>query len=300
MSKYRALACVGALLTLALTAAGCGGAPEVTEEAEPAAPVSEAGEQAAPGTPEQSGEPATTPQPVGPVGTIKGRIRLAAALPGNPVIRMGADPLCSRMNRGTRVVQEVVLTTVDGDLANVFVTLDGSFPDSPVPTTPVTINQQGCIYGPRVVGVRVGQALAVRNSDALMHNVHGVSVTGNGFNVSQPRSGMVQTFPMMGEETMLRLRCDVHSWMTAYIGVVSHPYFSVSDADGTFGIAGVPTGTYTLRTWHERYGELTQTVSVDIGTTTTVDIEYTGDETPPVTGVFDLHVPVIAMHAAAR
>ena len=111
---------------------------------------------------------------------------------------------------------------------------------------------------------------------------------------------MVRTFPMMREETMLRLMCDVHSWMTAYIGVVSHPYFSVSSADGAFEIAGVPVGTYTIRTWHERYGELTQTVRVQVGATTMVDIEYTGTEESPTTSVLDLQVPVMAMHAAAR
>ncbi len=301
MSKYRMLACASALFAFAFTAAGCGGAPEATEEAEPAtdreaaaAPASAAEEQATPATPEQSGEPAARPRLAAQVGgTIEGRIHLTGRLPGNPLIRMGADPLCSRMNRGKRVVQGAVLTSADGGLANVFVQLDGSFPQSPVPTAPVTLDQQGCIYGPRVVGVRVGQTLAVQNSDALMHNVHGVSATGNDFNVSQPKAGMVQTFQMMSEETMLRLRCDVHSWMTAYVGVVSHPYFSVSSADGAFDITGVPVGTYTIRTWHERYGELTQTVRVRTGATTTLDIEYTGNEKPQPTGVRDLQVPVM-------
>ena len=311
MSKYRMLACASTLLAFAVTAAGCGGAPETTEEAEPAtdleaaaapaAPASEAEEQATPATTEQIGEPAASPQLAAPAGgTIQGRIRLEGRPPGNPIIRMGADPLCSRINRGKRVVQEAVLNTADGGLANVFVKLDGSFPQSPVPTAPVAIDQRGCIYAPRVVGVRVGQTLAVRNSDALMHNVHGVSATGNGFNFSQPKAGMVRSLQMMGEETMLRLMCDVHGWMTAYIGVVSHPYFAVSSADGAFDIAGVPAGTYTIRTWHERYGELTQTVQVTVGATTTVDIGYTGDEEPPTTGVRDLHVPVATGHLAAR
>ena len=238
------------------------------------------------------------PAPEG--GMITGRIRLTGRPPGNPVIRMGADPLCSRLNRGTRVVQEAVLTTADGGLANVFVKLDGVFPESPAPAAPVTIDQEGCIYNPRVVGVRIGQPLAVGNSDALMHNVHGISAAGNHFNVSQPKSGMVLTLQMTGEETMLRLRCDVHGWMTAYIGVVAHPYFSVSNPDGTFEITGVPAGTHTIRTWHERYGELTQTVQVTVGATATVDIEYAGDEQPPTAGVRDLHVPAPALHAAVR
>ena len=310
MRRWR-LAYASALLACAFAAAGCGDAPDVTEEAEPAAdletaaaPAASAPEveaQSAPTTTEQSGEPAAMPELATPVGgTIRGRISLAGRLPGNPIIRMGADPLCSRLNRGTRVVQEAVLATIEGGLANVFVKLDGSFPESPVPTAPVTIDQRRCVYGPRVVGVRVGQTLAVQNSDALMHNVHGVSATGNGFNVSQPKAGMIQTFRMTSEETMLRLRCDVHSWMTAYVGIVSHPYFTVSSADGGFEITGVPAGTHTIRTWHERYGELTQTVHVQVGATATVDIGYTGNEEPPTAGVRDLQVPVATGHMAAR
>ncbi|MSO84133.1 MAG: TonB-dependent receptor [Acidobacteria bacterium] len=242
---------------------------------------------------------AASAQPAGR-GTITGRIRLAGALPGNPVIRMGADPLCSKINAGKRVIQEAVLTSADGGLANVFIKLDGSFPQSPAPAAPATIDQRGCTYGPRVVGVRVGQMLAVRNSDALLHNVHGVSARGNGFNVSEPKAGMVQTFRMMSEETMLRLRCDVHTWMTAYIGVVSHPYFAVSSATGAFELGGVPAGTYTIRTWHERYGLLTQTVRVRAGAATAVAFAYTGNEKPPTSGVRDLQVPAPAVHMAAR
>ena len=238
-------------------------------------------------------------QPAGR-GTIKGRIQLAGPVPGNTIIRMGADPMCGRANAGTRRLQESVVASPDGGLANVFVTLDGAFPQSPVPATPVTIDQRGCIYGPRVVGVRVGQMLAVRNSDALMHNVHGVSAKGNGFNVSEPKEGMVRTFRMTSEEAMLRLRCDVHSWMTAYIGVVSHPYFAVSSVGGGFDITDVPPGTYTIRSWHERYGVLTQTVRVRAGAATALEFSYTGKEKPPTASVRDLHVPATAVQVAAR
>ena len=300
MRKHRVLACAAALLACAFAAAGCDSAPETTQEAEPAN-LDAAAVPVAPATSEQTSEPAARARLGAPAGgTIKGRIRLEGRSAGNPIIRMGADPLCSRLNRGKRLVQGIVLNIADGGLANVFVKLDGSFPESPVPAAPVTIEQRDCIYGPRVVGVRVGQMLAVRNSDALMHNVHGLSTSGNDFNVSQPKAGMVQNFSMTEEETMLRLRCDMHGWMTAYIGVVSHPYFAVSSADGAFDITGVPAGTYTLRTWHEHYGELTHTVSVTTGETTMVDIGYTGDEDSSPTGVRDLHVPATTLLAAAR
>ena len=101
---------------------------------------------------------------------------------------------------------------------------------------------------PRVVGTQVGQTLQVRNSDPMLHNVHSLSTGTNGFNVGQPSAGMVYTVQLKQEEIMLRLKCDVHRWMTAYIGVVSHPYFAVSGTGGTFEIANVPVGTYTIQT----------------------------------------------------
>ena len=94
-------------------------------------------------------------------GTIRGHVRLVGELPGNPVMRMGRDPMCARINAGKRVIQETVMAALDGSVANVFVQLEGSFPDSPVPTEPVIIDQRGCVYTPRVVGVRLGQILQV-------------------------------------------------------------------------------------------------------------------------------------------
>ena len=191
------------------------------------------------------------------------------------------DPKCAQANRGVRVIQEYVAATIDGSLANVFVRLQGTFPQTPVPTTPVVIDQRACVYRPRVLGARVGQTLQVKNDDDLLHNVHSLSARGNSFNVSEPKAGMVQDFKLKDEEVMLRIKCDVHSWMTSYVGVVTNPYFAVTNEAGTFEIAGVPAGSYTILTWHERFGPLMQTVRVRAGATTTVDFAYTGTEKPP-------------------
>jgi plastocyanin len=215
-------------------------------------------------------------------GTIKGHVRLSGELPGNPVIRMGRDPMCASINRGKQVVQETVVASLKGDLANVFVKLQGSFPPSPAPAAPVTIDQRACIYSPRVVGVQVGQTLAVRNSDPLLHNVHSSTpIKENSFNIGQPMAGMMNQFRLKEEPGMLRLMCDIHTWMTGYIGVVSHPYFAVTSKAGTFEIANVPPGTYTIEAWHERYGAVKRPVTVRAGTAATVDFTYTGKEKPP-------------------
>ena len=208
-------------------------------------------------------------------GTIKGHIVLTGKAPGNAIIRMGVDPKCSAMNSGRRVVQESALVTADGSVANVFVRLDGSFPKTAVPSEPVVIDQRACVYRPRVIGMRVGQTLQIRNDDDVLHNVHSSSGAGNSFNVGQAKAGIVFSFTPRAEEVMLPLACDVHRWMLAYIGVVSHPYFAVSAVDGTFTIAKVPPGSYTIKTWHERFGELTKKVTVKTGAVTTIDFAYT-------------------------
>ena len=141
-------------------------------------------------------------------GTIRGHIKLTGALPGNAVIRMGRDPKCNQLNRGKLVVQELVAAAKDGSLANVFVKLQGTFPQTPVPATPVVISQGGCLYAPRVVGARVGQSLEVRNTDEVLHNVHSIATKGNAFNTSQPKAGMVFTYKLKDEE-MLHLICDI-------------------------------------------------------------------------------------------
>src|SRR5215467_3687156 len=133
-------------------------------------------------------------------GTIKGHVHLTGKLPGNPIIRMGMDPMCAKITAGKRVIQEYVVATVDGSLANVFVRLQGNFPQTPVPTQPVVIDQSTCLYLPRVVGARVGQTVQVKNSDALLHNVEASSANGNGFNIGQPRAGMVYEFKPKSEE----------------------------------------------------------------------------------------------------
>src|SRR5688572_30631172 len=145
-------------------------------------------------------------------GTIEGHVRLTAAAPANPVIRMGADPVCAALHRarGSQPVHQIVVRSADGGLANVFVSLQGSFPATPVPRDPVTLDQQGCVFTPRVIGARAGQTLQVKNSDMTTHNVHAVTKSGNAFNVSQPVAGIVSRVPLKNAETMLRVRCDIH------------------------------------------------------------------------------------------
>jgi plastocyanin len=211
-------------------------------------------------------------------GTIRGKVRITGKLPGNPIIRMGVDPMCSKANAGKRVIQENVVAAIDGSLGNVFVRLKGNFPQAPVPTQPVTVDQHNCVYAPRVIGARVGQTIQIKNSDAFMHNVDALSGKANGFNIAQPRAGLVYEFKPKNEEVMMHVKCDIHSWMNLYIGIVTNPYFAVSDTMGTFEIRGVPPGTYSIEGWQEKLGLVSKMVSVKAGAVTTVDLSYASTE----------------------
>jgi plastocyanin len=212
-------------------------------------------------------------------GTVTGTVHLTGTPRPNPLIRMGADPNCLRFNAGKRVYEELVLKSSDGGLANAFVHISG------VPgasgSGSVTLEQQGCTYHPRILGAQVGQTLIIKNDDSTLHNVHAVDPSKKyEFDQAQPSAGMTLNVPLKSEEIMLHVKCNVHPWMTGYIGIAGSPYYALSDESGKFTIKNVPAGKQTIVVWHEVYGPLTQTVDVKAGGTANVDFTYTGNEQP--------------------
>ncbi len=111
-----------------------------------------------------------------------------------------------------------------------------------------------------MIGIRAGQELEVKNSDGVSHNIHPMPANNREWNQQQSPGtpDLEHKFPRM--DVMIPVKCNVHSWMRAYIGVVDHPYFAVTGADGAFHWNNVPPGDYTLAVWHEKLGELKQTV----------------------------------------
>jgi plastocyanin len=132
----------------------------------------------------------------------------------------------------------------------------------PAPSTPVEITQQGCEYHPHVFGIQVGQKLLIKNEDPTLHNIHARATVNSEFNVGQPNKGMSTTKSFDKVEVMLPFRCDVHNWMNAFAGVLDHPYYAVTGDDGSFKIANLPPGTYTLVAWQEKLGTQTATITV--------------------------------------
>jgi len=239
---------LAALLALTLGVTACGGsqpAPAPAADAPAAAPTTTV-------------DPAT-------VATVGGKITLEGTAPANPAIRMNADPACVAATKGQNPTQETFMVGDGGSLGNVFVYVQSGISGSfPAPTTAVVLDQKGCHYTPHVFGVQVGQPIEIINSDATLHNVHATPKTNQEFNTAQPIQGMKtqHTFTAKEADVVIPFKCDVHGWMNAFAGVLDHPYFAVSGADGSFSIPNLPPGTYTLAAWHERLG--TQTMSVTV------------------------------------
>jgi plastocyanin len=206
-------------------------------------------------------------------GSVSGRVTFEGPAPENPSVKLDSDPACAREHpNGLRL--DTVLVT-NGGLENVFVYVKdglGNFYFE-TPTTPVTLDQKGCNYTPHVFGVRAGQPIEIVNSDATLHNVNAAAKVNQGFNLGQPIQGMRNAKVFTAPEVMVRIKCDVHSWMTAYAGVLTHPYFAVTANGGAFELKGLPPGTYTIEAWHEKLG--TQTQSVTLGDTETKNISFT-------------------------
>jgi len=216
-------------------------------------------------------------------GTIVGHVHYMGPTPVNPLIRMGADPRCNKLYVGKRPTAPTFVVGTDGAFANVLVNLDGSFPATPVPATPAVLGQKDCQYAPRVLGARIGQMLQVTNEDPTEHNVHSLSKAGNDFNRTQLINGKPFDFTLKAG-ALLRITCDSHTWMTAYVGIFDNQYFSVSGTDGAFTISNVPAGKQTVKAWHEVMGTQTQMVDVQAGQTTTVDFTFAPGQKPTAAG----------------
>ena len=216
-------------------------------------------------------DPATT-------RTVSGRVVFAGKAPAREVIKMSSDPSCVTSG-GQKPLDNAVLVAADGALQNAFVYLKTGLDPAyafPTPSTPVVLDQKGCFYVPRVLGLRVGQPLEMANTDPTFHNVHALPKENREFNhgLAPGIAPMRHTFTT--PEVMVRFKCDVHGWMEARVGVMSHPFFAVTGADGSFSLAGVPPGTYTVEAWHEVFGTRTAEVTVGPGDTPPLSLSFTG------------------------
>jgi plastocyanin len=243
--KVRIGVSLAVLALVALGAASCGKKEPTEESASSAA------------------QPAAQPVDPATAGTITGTIKLDGPAPKAKRINMASDPACSSAHPGGASDEEVV-ADASGDLANVIVYVKEGLGNRTfdAPKDSVTIDQHGCMYSPHVLAVMAGQPLSVKNSDQTTHNIHPVPANNREWNKSQtPGSPDIQE--VFGrEEVAIPVKCNVHPWMKSYIAVFKHPYFQVTGAKGTFELKNLPPGTYTIEAWQEKFGTVSQSVTV--------------------------------------
>lgn len=211
-------------------------------------------------------------------GNITGKINFKGAKPAPVKIMMSADPKCVKLHAGKDVMSEQVELNADGTMRDVFIYVKKGLEGKkfPTPTTKATINQQGCMYIPHVLGVMTNQPIEITNSDATLHNIHALPKNSKQFNIAQPKKGMKMTQKFDKSEVMIKIKCEVHSWMASYVGVLDHPFFAVSDAKGAFTLKNLPAGTYEIEAWHEKFGTKTMSVTVGASDTKTSDFTFGG------------------------
>lgn len=217
---------------------------------------------------------AATPLDPTSAGTIAGTVTFAGAPPGMKSVSIGGDAQCAKQHQGPVLAGDALVH--DGRVENAFVYVKDGLGDRTfaVPDTPVTIDQTGCFYQPHVAGVQSCQPLEFVNGDPTLHNVHGTPGRSAPWNFGMAVQGSRRRLRIENPEVMIPVTCDVHPWMRAYVGVLPHPYFTVTGADGRFTLKNVPAGEYVVASWHERFGARETRVAVRAGETKDVTFAY--------------------------
>lgn len=209
--------------------------------------------------------------------SITGTVTFDGKVPNLRPLAMDADPACAKMHSKPAPNEMLVLGS-GNTMGNILVWVSKGLPAGktfPVPKAPAVLDQKGCQYVPHVMGIMVGQAYKILNSDGILHNVHALPKINKGFNQPMPGNMKEATKTFDKPEAVFQIKCDVHPWMNAYVGVFTHPFFSVTGTDGKFNISGLEPGTYEITAWHEKLGTQTASVTVAANETKTQNVKFT-------------------------
>jgi plastocyanin len=210
---------------------------------------------------------------------LTGTIRFTGKRPRRKPVDLSSDPACVKAHGGAAYDESIVVGE-GGKLANAFVYIKGGLDGKifETPATPVTMDQHGCWFRPRVIGVQTGQILRVTNTDPVSHNIHPLPHDNREWNHSQGAGADPLERKFARPEVMIPVKCNIHSWMHAFIGVVGHPYFAVSGGDGSFEIRNVPPGDYVVEAWQEKLGTIERNVTLAASATAKVDFTFSAKE----------------------
>ncbi|MAV59506.1 MAG: hypothetical protein CMG07_06120 [Candidatus Marinimicrobia bacterium] len=193
---------------------------------------------------------------VGICGSISGTVNFDGKGPKKKKLKMDADPVCGKSHQ-TPVYRQDFVMDDNNNLANVIVYLKNIDFKGSVTKTQVVLDQKGCVYSPHVMGVMKGQEILIKNSDATLHNIHGLPKVNTEFNFAMPKVLKEKKMTLVKSEDAFKVKCDVHPWMSAYVQVFDHPYFAVTSNDGSYKIDNIPAGTYEVVAWQEKFKDKT-------------------------------------------
>lgn len=222
-------------------------------------------------------EPVVTPTPIDPAtaGTIKGVVKFDGTPPANPRLPVGGNAECAALHSGTAFDEAVLVK--EGRLQNVLIYVKTGLEGKVFawPKDPVVVANERCLYLPRVAGAMINQPIEFVNKDPTAHNIHGFSSQGD-FNFTLMAKGITNRVKLRKPELPLRVKCDLHPWMSGSVGVFAHPYFGVTGPDGGFALQGLPPGEYEVEAWHERLGTQTRKAKLDAQGSLDVEFVFTG------------------------
>ena len=208
--------------------------------------------------------------------TVTGTVVFDGKTPSLKPLTMDADPACAKKHSGP-VANEMLVLGNGNTMGNIMVWVSKGLPAGktwPVPQAPVVLDQKGCQYQPHVMGIMVGQTYKILNSDGILHNVHTLPKVNKAFNRAMPATLKEATTKFDKEEGVFHIKCDVHPWMSAYVAVFTHPFFSVTKTDGKYTISGLEPGTYEITAWHEKLGIQKASVTVGASDTKTQNFKF--------------------------
>lgn len=225
---------------------------------------------------ENTGIPPEKATPIDPAksGTIRGHVLFQGTPPQRHPPPIRGTPEC-QMLHGTTILEDDILIE-KGYVQNVFVYIKEGLEKFvfATPQTPIEIGNVKCLYAPRVAGAMTHQPVKFTNSDPLLHNIHSRSDQGSTFNFGLSNAGRFSILRIHKAEVLIKLTCDVHPWMTGYLGVLDHPYFTITGPEGAFEWSRIPAGDYVIEAWHERFGTKTRKVTVEAQKAQEIDFSF--------------------------
>jgi hypothetical protein len=193
-------------------------------------------------------------------GSIVGRVKFIASPPKLEPVKVSKDQdYC-----GEALPNETYIIDGNDGLKNTVVFVEAAPPGKPADPEKLNIvENNGCLYAPRILAMQKGERLRVKNNDPKLHIPHSYLNERTVFMLSLPfRNTVLDATRKIRDPGILKLVCDTHSWMIGFVHVFDHPYFSVTDEKGAFSIPNLPAGSYTLKAWHEDAGIRSQQITV--------------------------------------